>query len=273
MEKYYSVKEAAEEFSLSEKTLLNWLRAGKLKADKAGRAWRISDSVIRDYLKIPAAEDEVDFLIEDEIISTLSNFQEKLLKVEASNKSGILRSRILRVAAMLDEIIDYLYDEDDVYEHRWDGGGLEDTDIIRGIGSITGIFRSANPDYRMINILNSKSEIKLNDFIDKIVRSLIMNMMLDTELLNKAVRIIKATLTEAIVGSDDIKRINKMLNVFQQLEYDALNINKDHEEKDSELSINYFQAANFRQLQEVLPAWIKEMNVVWETSDKEKSKG
>lgn len=272
MEKYYSVKEAAEEFSLSEKTLLNWLRAGKLKAEKAGRAWRISDSAIRDYLKIPLADGEVDFLIEDEIISTLSNFQGKLLNVEASNKSGILRSRILRVAAMLNEIIDYLYDEDDVFEHRWDEGELEDADRIRGIGVLAGIRISRNPDYIMKNIVNRKNEIKLNDFIDRIVSSLIINTNIDIELLNHAVGIIKATLESAIGGNEDIKRINKISNVFRQLEYDAHNINKNPEEKGSEFSINYFQAANFRQLQEVLPALIKGMNVVWETSDEEKSK-
>ena len=271
MEKYYSVKEAAKEFSLSEKTLLNWLRAGKLKADKAGRAWRISDSVMRDYLKIPPADDEVDFLIEDEIISTLANFQEKLLTVEESNKSGILRSRVLRVAARLDEIIDYLYDEDDVFEHRWNAEELEDTDVIRGMGAVDG-GHVTRTNY-MYDMINSKNEIKLDDFIDGIVSSLIRNSNINIELLNHAFEIIKATLESAIVGNEEIKRINKISNVFRQLEYDVHNINKKLEKTCRKLSVNYFQCANFRQLQEVLPAWIKGMNIVRETSDKEKSKG
>ena len=273
MEKYYSVKEAAKEFSLSEKTLLNWLRAGKLKADKVGRAWRISDSVMRDYLKIPPADDEVDFLIEDEIISTLANFQEKLLTVEASNKSGILRSRVLRVAARLDEIIDYLYDEDDVYEHRWNAEEVEDTDMIRGIGTGGATGRYVTRTNYMGDMINSKNEIKLDDFIDGIVSSLIGNSKINIELLNHAFEIIKATLELAIVGNEEIKRINKISNVFRQLEYDVHNINKTLEATGDNSSINYFQCANFRQLQEVLPAWIKGMNIVRETSDKEKSKG
>jgi len=41
-----SANEAAQRFGLSEKTVRRWIAAGKLKADKGGRAYRVSLSEV-----------------------------------------------------------------------------------------------------------------------------------------------------------------------------------------------------------------------------------
>ena len=41
MPKYYTVKEVAEIMKVSEKTVRNWIKWGRIKAIKIGRQWRI----------------------------------------------------------------------------------------------------------------------------------------------------------------------------------------------------------------------------------------
>ncbi|HAS92079.1 MAG TPA: hypothetical protein DCS12_07570, partial [Clostridiales bacterium] len=104
MGKYYSAKEAAEEFDLSEKTLKDWLRAGKLKGEKFGRAWRIADSEIRKYLNLP--EDEDEGFDEDNLRFAILDLQGKLFEIEKKGKGSMRRSDALRYAAMLEDVIE-----------------------------------------------------------------------------------------------------------------------------------------------------------------------
>jgi len=50
MEKWLKVKEVAEELRVSGMTVHRLLKAGKLKGVRIGRAWRISEDSLREYL-------------------------------------------------------------------------------------------------------------------------------------------------------------------------------------------------------------------------------
>jgi excisionase family DNA binding protein len=50
MEKYLKVKEVAEELRVSTMTVHRLLTAGKLKGISVGRAWRIREASLREYL-------------------------------------------------------------------------------------------------------------------------------------------------------------------------------------------------------------------------------
>lgn len=51
MDKVYTPQQAAEILSISEKTLMNWLRAGKIKGVKVGRLWRILEQDLEEFLR------------------------------------------------------------------------------------------------------------------------------------------------------------------------------------------------------------------------------
>lgn len=51
MDKDYTPQQAAEILSISEKTLMNWLRAGKIKGVKVGRLWRIMEQDLEEFLR------------------------------------------------------------------------------------------------------------------------------------------------------------------------------------------------------------------------------
>lgn len=50
MEKYYSTEDVAEILGFKEKTVREWLRAGKLKGKKVGRVWRIKESDLEEFI-------------------------------------------------------------------------------------------------------------------------------------------------------------------------------------------------------------------------------
>ncbi len=43
-ERFYTVQEVAEKLSVHEETVRRWIKSGKLKAERFGRAWRIRES-------------------------------------------------------------------------------------------------------------------------------------------------------------------------------------------------------------------------------------
>ncbi len=47
---FYSVHEIAEQLDVSERTVRRWIASGELVAYKLGRAVRVSDSDLRDFL-------------------------------------------------------------------------------------------------------------------------------------------------------------------------------------------------------------------------------
>lgn len=51
LDKVYTPQQAAEVLSISEKTLMNWLRAGKIKGVKVGRLWRIMEQDLEEFLR------------------------------------------------------------------------------------------------------------------------------------------------------------------------------------------------------------------------------
>lgn len=51
MSKLYTVKEVAEQLSLAERTLYNWIYEGKIKAVKVGAAIRIKEEEIKRLIK------------------------------------------------------------------------------------------------------------------------------------------------------------------------------------------------------------------------------
>ena len=62
MDKVYTPKEAAEILSISDKTMMDWLRAGKIQGVKVGKYWRIMDQDLEAFLQQnrgePRAEDQ-----------------------------------------------------------------------------------------------------------------------------------------------------------------------------------------------------------------------
>jgi excisionase family DNA binding protein len=52
MEKIYSVKELTDYLKLSEKTVLQLLKADKLKGFKAGREWRVTQTELNKFMKL-----------------------------------------------------------------------------------------------------------------------------------------------------------------------------------------------------------------------------
>jgi excisionase family DNA binding protein len=58
MEDLYTVKEAAAKLKVSDRSVLDWLRAGKLRGLRAGKAWRIKESDLEAFLHEPREPDE-----------------------------------------------------------------------------------------------------------------------------------------------------------------------------------------------------------------------
>ena len=102
MEKFYTPKDAADTFNLSEKTLKDWLRAGKVRGEKVGRSWRVSDRALRTYLKLPMELEKIDKIF---IQNELERIQALLLDVEKGKKDGMERSEALNLVADLEEIL------------------------------------------------------------------------------------------------------------------------------------------------------------------------
>ena len=50
-EKFYTSKEVAEILKLSNYTIGEYIRSGKLKAIKFGRVWRISENQLKQFLE------------------------------------------------------------------------------------------------------------------------------------------------------------------------------------------------------------------------------
>lgn len=56
METLYTPEQAAEILQVHVKTVQGWIRAGKLKAVRAGRFWRVKESDLEAYL-VPASSE------------------------------------------------------------------------------------------------------------------------------------------------------------------------------------------------------------------------
>lgn len=54
--KVYTIKETAELLKVTERTIYNYVSAGKLKATKMGKYWRVTEDNIRAFLQedVPA---------------------------------------------------------------------------------------------------------------------------------------------------------------------------------------------------------------------------
>ena len=46
-EELYTIKEVAEHFHVSTKTIQNWIKAGKMKGSRPGRKWLFSEEQVR----------------------------------------------------------------------------------------------------------------------------------------------------------------------------------------------------------------------------------
>jgi excisionase family DNA binding protein len=102
MDTYYTPREAAEKFNLKEKTLKDWLRGGKVKGEKVGRSWRIADSELRRYLRLPIPLEKID---KRYIKAELEDLQQLLLEVDQGHREGMERSEALKLVSKLEETI------------------------------------------------------------------------------------------------------------------------------------------------------------------------
>ena len=55
IEEHYTVEEVAESLKFNPRTVMMWLKKGKLKGIKIGNDWRITESAVKDFI----AENEV----------------------------------------------------------------------------------------------------------------------------------------------------------------------------------------------------------------------
>ena len=51
MEVHYTIKEASETLKIAESTIRRYLREGRLKGQKIGRVWRLSETAIAEFLE------------------------------------------------------------------------------------------------------------------------------------------------------------------------------------------------------------------------------
>jgi excisionase family DNA binding protein len=58
LDKVYTPQQAAEILSISDKTLMDWLRAGKIKGVKVGKYWRIMEADLEEFLRQNRAADK-----------------------------------------------------------------------------------------------------------------------------------------------------------------------------------------------------------------------
>ncbi len=247
MEKYYSAKEAAEEFDLSEKTLKDWLRAGKLKGEKFGRAWRIADSVLREYLKLPESEDKV--FTEDDLRFAILDLQGNLLDIEKNGKGSIRRSEALRYAAMLEDVIE----EIEGNHPAGIGGGKAKASSVLNVRSVTGGITKANEFYTV------------EEMINKIVYALIINadnwdstyLTESLDLLNNYLEKLK---TDTSISSSILPKIMRYLEnlIYSCSQY----FEKKEQKKYISFKDSYLLASEFRSFEESLPPKIKKMKIV-----------
>ncbi|HEV8718012.1 MAG TPA: helix-turn-helix domain-containing protein [Candidatus Binatia bacterium] len=54
--KILTVQQAAEQLQVSERTVYEWLRNGKIPGRKIGKVWRLSEDAIVDFLRGEAPE-------------------------------------------------------------------------------------------------------------------------------------------------------------------------------------------------------------------------
>jgi excisionase family DNA binding protein len=57
MEDLYTVKEVASKLKVSERAVLDWLRAGQLRGLRVGRAWRVKESDLEAFLEAGPEKD------------------------------------------------------------------------------------------------------------------------------------------------------------------------------------------------------------------------
>ena len=50
MEMHYTIREACDTLKLADSTVRRYIREGKLKAQRIGRTWRISESAVAEFL-------------------------------------------------------------------------------------------------------------------------------------------------------------------------------------------------------------------------------
>ena len=238
MEKYYSVQEAAAEFNLSEKTLKDWLRAGKIKATKAGRAWRIGDSAIREYLKLPSPKSEYPKLNEQILFDEISRLQGRLFAIEESNSGEMSRSKALKVASMLEEIVEYLgY-----------GSPMDEEDAKQiGTATLTPIEMGRN----------------VGDLLDHMVRSSILDTSddLESEWCLERVKMALAYAHRIYEEEGAQRNITKSLAHLKQLKkkFDACKeLARGYQLSWSD---QYSLAAGVRRFEELLPDEIKKLEI------------
>lgn len=240
MEKYYSAKEAAEEFDLSEKTLKDWLRAGKLKGEKSGRAWRIADSEIRKYLNLP--EDEAEGFDEDDLRFAILDLQGKLFEIEKKGKGSMRRSEALRYAAMLEDVIEEIE-------------GNNPGPAVGGIAK-----SSKNPQTELI----IEKAYTIEEMINHIVDALIFyanywdNTYL-TESLDLLENCLENLKTDNSIANPIMPKIMRHLEslIYSCSQY----ITKKKQEHYMSCKDSYFLASEFRSFEEYLPPKIKKMKI------------
>lgn len=246
MEKYYSAKEAAEEFDLSEKTLKDWLRAGKIKGEKSGRAWRIADSVLRDYLKLPEAENKI--FTEDDLRFAILDLQGKLLDIEKNREGGMRRSEALRYAAMLEDVMEEIEGNHPASV----GGGKAKANNILNIGSVTGGISKTNGFYTV------------EEMINRIVYALIINAdNWDNTYLTESLDLLKNCL-ENLKSNTSISNpiMPKIMRYLENLIYSCSQyFEKKEQGKYISFKDSYLLASEFRYFEEYLPPKIKKMKI------------
>lgn len=50
MKKIYSIHEIEEILQVTQRTIYNWIKSGKLKAVKIGKEWRVTEDALEDFL-------------------------------------------------------------------------------------------------------------------------------------------------------------------------------------------------------------------------------
>lgn len=51
MEKYFTAQEVAKIYNVEHRTMLGWLRDGKIKAKRIGKKWAITKQALEDFEK------------------------------------------------------------------------------------------------------------------------------------------------------------------------------------------------------------------------------
>lgn len=199
---FLTVKEAAENYNLSQKTLKDWLRAGKVKGEKIGRSWRIKEDDIREYLKLsPLISSEQ---ITKQFIQTeLEKLQQLLLDVDQEHKEGMKKSEALKLVGELEEIIQDLTGTE---LNRLDRCQWErDTRSPR--------FAAKNP--KQIP-LEDEIQIRINDIINELVlESNDLDILADIEFIENSIsNVLQMKLSPR--GRNDLNELIKIATKYQE---------------------------------------------------------